>query len=198
MGPLGIPKDWLVWRGATRPRTPGLLRREMRPDDYGRLGELIRPRRRVEGQAPAVARLRDPRGAPTATNGCYGWLIWLNAVAPCVGPRSPSAGRRTAATSRTCPPTLQLLRPVRRARRPSSRAQDLVVVRPGRTAACAHRRHDWEHELYAKILGWITDQKACRRAGAEGQPAVRTPTTASSRPCSAPERVRPGSEPLTR
>ena len=83
-----------------------LLRREHAPDDFGRLGELMR-----RGGVWRGRRLLDPYFMgqaikPTSTNGCYGWLIWLNAAQAVRRPADHRAARRpTSATSPTCPPT---------------------------------------------------------------------------------------------
>ena len=58
----------------------------MRPDDFGRLGELMRRGGVWRGRRLLSKRFVREAIAPSATNGCYGWLIWVNAAAPCIGP----------------------------------------------------------------------------------------------------------------
>ena len=105
MGPLGIPDG--AWAGcATRPATSaGFYGVNMRPDDFGRLGELMRRGGVWQRQAAAVEALPARGGHPAAANGCYGWLIWLNAGAPCVGPRITERPVDESASSRPAAPT---------------------------------------------------------------------------------------------
>ena len=70
-----------------RPRRR-LLRREDAPRRLRSARRAHAPRRRVARQAAAARASSWTRAvAPSRTNGCYGWLIWVNAGKPCVGPR---------------------------------------------------------------------------------------------------------------
>ena len=73
----------------------------MRPDDFGRLGELMRRGGVWRGRRLLSKRFVAEAIAPSPTNGCYAWLIWVNAAAPCVGPTISERPVRTAGTSRT-------------------------------------------------------------------------------------------------
>ena len=52
----------------------------MRPDDFGRLGELMRRGGVWHGRRLLSKRFVAEAIAPSPTNGCYAWLIWVNAA----------------------------------------------------------------------------------------------------------------------
>ena len=132
----------------------------MRPDDFGRLGELMRRDGVWRGQRLLSAALHERGGPPSETNGCYGWLIWLNAGAPCIG---PTIAERPVDDNREWPDLpadlyrfsglfgqLVTVFP----------SQDIVMVRTGQDPGLAPTGGPgWEHELYVRLLGAITDQK---------------------------------------
>jgi CubicO group peptidase (beta-lactamase class C family) len=130
----------------------------MRPDDFGRLGELMRRGGVWRGKRLLSARYVREAVSPTATNGCYGWLIWVNAAAPCVG---PTVGERPVEQGRDFPDLpadmykfaglfgqLVTVFP----------SQELVVVRTGQDPGLAFAGGAvWEHGLYTRVLGSIRD-----------------------------------------
>ncbi len=85
-GPIGITPGTWHWARDSKGHTQGFFGLNMRTDDFARLGELMR-RGGVWGGRRLLARsyVRDAI-TPSKTNGCYGWLIWVNAARPCIGP----------------------------------------------------------------------------------------------------------------
>ncbi len=132
----------------------------MRADDFGRLGELMR-----RGGVWRGRRLLDPyfmseAVPPSRTNGCYGWLIWVNAGRPCIGPRiteRPVTNSRDFPTSR---PTCTASPACSASLSPCSRRRTSWWSAPARTAGLVFSGGEsWEHGLYSRVLGSITDQK---------------------------------------
>jgi CubicO group peptidase (beta-lactamase class C family) len=158
MDPLGIPADAWYWKRDPAGHVQGFFGVNMRPDDFGRLGELLRRGGVWRGRRLLSARyVREATGA-TPTNGCYGWLIWVNAAAPCIG---PTIGERPAEQSRDFPDLpadmykfaglfgqLVTVFP----------SQELVIVRTGQDPSLAFAGGgDWEHGLYRRVLDSIVD-----------------------------------------
>src|SRR3954451_10760911 len=82
LGPLGIPAG--AWRWVRDPagHVQGFYGVNMRPDDFARLGDLLRRGGMWRGRRLLSRRYVQSALAPSRTNGCYGWLIWVNAAAP--------------------------------------------------------------------------------------------------------------------
>ena len=128
----------------------------MRPDDFGRLGELMRRGGVWHGKRLLSQGVRArTRSRRRGTNGCYGWLIWVNAGAPCVG---PTITERPVEDGRDFPDLPADMY------RFSGLFGQLVTRVPdaGHRASCAPARTrascpaggaSWEHDLYAKLLG---------------------------------------------
>lgn len=83
-GPIGIRPGAWSWFRDLAGHTQGYWGLNMRPDDYARFGELLRRDGVWAGKRLLSSTYAQAAVTPTATNGCYGWLIWLNAK-PCVG-----------------------------------------------------------------------------------------------------------------
>ena len=87
LSPLGIPADHWRWDRDATHHVGGFWGVNMRPDDYARLGELLRRGGVWKGRRLLSAEFVHDATSPTPTNGCYGWLIWVNRSAPCIGAR---------------------------------------------------------------------------------------------------------------
>jgi hypothetical protein len=108
--------------------------------------------------------------APSRTNGCYGWLIWINAGKPCVGVRISD---RAVTDSREWPDM-----PVDMYRFSGLfgqlvtvfPSQGIVFVRTGQDPGLVNPAGgtDWEHETYRRMLDAVTDQKV--QTAGEGGP----------------------------
>ena len=79
-GPLGIAAESWFWRRDSAGHTQGFFGLNMSADDFGRLGELMRRGGVWRGQRLLSRRFVREAVEPVPENGCYGWLIWLNAL----------------------------------------------------------------------------------------------------------------------
>ena len=159
--PLGIqPGDWF-WTRDSAGHTQGFFGLNMPTDDFARLGELMRRGGMWDGRRLLSQRYVREAVTPSATNGCYGYLIWVNAAKPCIGPTITS-------------------RPVRQQRYFPDLPTDtfhfeglfgqvvtvmpslgIVVARNGvQTVADFAGGGDSEGELYQRILAALTDGSA--------------------------------------
>ena len=159
---LGIPEGSWTWTRDRAGNIAGFMGVNMRPDDFGRLGELLRRGGVWRGKRLLSREYVRDAVAPSRTNGCYGWLIWLNAGEPCVGVR---ISEREVTDSREWPDLpadlyhfsglfgqLVTVFPT----------QGIVVVRTGQDPGLVNFASDgsgWEHDLYAKVLESVADQK---------------------------------------
>ena len=160
MTPLGIRAGTWHWTRDRAGHIMGFYGVNMRADDFGRLGELMR-----RGGVWRRRRLLDPYFmreaiAPTSTNGCYGWLIWLNAAKPCVGPRITERPVVDAREFPDLPADLYHFSGLFGQLVAVFPSQDLVIVRTGQDRSLAFSGgEDWEYGLYKRVLGSITDQR---------------------------------------
>jgi CubicO group peptidase (beta-lactamase class C family) len=159
---LGIPEGSWTWTRDRSGHIAGFMGVNMRPDDFGRLGELFRRGGVWKGKRLLSKEYVRDAVTPSRTSGCYGWLIWLNAGKPCVGVR---ISEREVTDTREWPDLpgdlyhfsglfgqLVTVFPT----------QDIVVVRTGQDPGLVNFASDgsgWEHDLYAKVLASVTDQK---------------------------------------
>ena len=155
----------------------------MRADDFGRFGDLMRRRGRWKGRQVLSESFIDQAVTPSRTNGCYGWLIWLNRSKPCVGPR---VGERPVSGSRdfpTLPPDLYRFSGLFGQVVSVFPSQDIVVVRTGQESTPAFSGgSSWEKGLYERVLASVTDQRI-RGPRTRTTPTRRHPMpTAASRP----------------
>ena len=100
MDPLGIPAGAWDWSRDPAGHVQGFYGVQMRVEDFGRLGELLRRGGVWRGRRLLSRRFVREAIAPSPTNGCYGWLIWVNSGVPCIG---PTISARTVAHSRDFP-----------------------------------------------------------------------------------------------
>lgn len=160
MAPLGIgPGEWR-WDRDRAGNAYGFMGVQMKPEDYGRLGELMRRGGVWRGRRLLDSDLVQTALSPSAANGCYGWLIWLNSGTPCVGVRITE---RKVSARRDMPdmPTDvfrfsglfgQLVT--------TFPTQQIVVVRNGQDPGLVPAGgSSWEVELYRKVLAAVTDEE---------------------------------------
>jgi hypothetical protein len=146
----------------------------MTPNDYARLGELLRRDGVWHGRRLIAHRVVKASITPTKTNGCYGWLIWLNRAKPCVSPR---VSERPVSNNREFPELpvnlyhfsglfgqLVAIFPTQR----------IIVVRlgqeanPGGFAGGA----DYQNELFKRVLASVTDHPVRPPGGGGHVPGV--------------------------
>ncbi|HLM27050.1 MAG TPA: serine hydrolase [Thermoleophilaceae bacterium] len=174
-GPLGIGRgDWF-WRRDQVGHTQGFFGLNMRPDDFGRLGDLLRRDGVWRGRRLLSHTFVRQALSASRTNGCYGWLIWINSRKPCVSPR---VGSRPVSGSRdfpTLPPDLYRFSGLFGQVVAVFPSQDVMVVRTGQESSPAFSGgSSWEQGLYERVLGAITDQRVPRPRDA-GDPNPETP-----------------------
>ncbi|MCW2992319.1 MAG: hypothetical protein JWM73_2913, partial [Solirubrobacterales bacterium] len=176
--PLGIrPLTW-KWERDKQGRTQGFFGVSMRPDDYARLGDLMRrggvwKGKRLLSKAFIAGALR-----PSPTNGCYGWLIWLNKAKPCISPTVSSRPVNDRRNFPGLPADLYRFSGLFGQLVSVFPTQDVMVVRTGSDPDLVNFSGGagWEDTLYRKVLGAITDEKvpvsgdAPSVAGDNGQP----------------------------
>lgn len=160
LDPLGIePGSW-EWRRDREGNVEGFWGVQMRPDDFARLGELLRQGGVWRGERLLSRSYLGAALEPSRTNGCYGWLIWVNEGAPCIG---PTVQQRTVRRDRAFPGLpadmykfsglfgqLVTVFP----------SQELMVVRTGHDPQLAFAGGGgWERGLYDRVLAAVTDQR---------------------------------------
>ncbi|MFF2556487.1 serine hydrolase domain-containing protein [Nocardia sp. NPDC058058] len=79
MAPLGIPRDHWIWLRDRHGDTAVHGGLAMRPADFARLGQLMLQRGVWRGQRLIDDSYIRQAAEPTAANGGYGFLFWLNA-----------------------------------------------------------------------------------------------------------------------
>jgi CubicO group peptidase (beta-lactamase class C family) len=161
MAPLGIqPGSW-SWSRDNQGRVLGYMGVQMRPDDYGRLGELLRRDGVWRGRRLLSHEYVSRATAPSETSGCYGWLIWTNGGQPCVGVRITSRAVDDAREFPDLPGDMYNFSGLFGQLVTVFPTQGIVVVRTGQDdhGVAFAGGSGWEHGLYAKILASVTDQK---------------------------------------
>ena len=172
--PLGIePGSWR-WGRDSEGHTQGFFDLYMTPNDYARLGELMRRDGVWRGRRLFSHRVVKAAITPTKTNGCYGWMIWLNRAKPCVSPR---VSERSVDNHREFPELpvdmyhfsglfgqLVVVFPTQR----------IVVVRLGQEASPGGFAGggDYQNELFKRVLAAVTDQRIRPPAGGRNVPGV--------------------------
>ena len=163
MTPLGIRAGTWRWTRDPAGHIGGFYGVNMRPDDFGRLGELMRRGGVWRGRRLLDPYFMDQAIKPTRTNGCYGWLIWLNAAKPCIGPRITERPVSNEREFPDLPADIYRFSGLFGQLVTVFPSQDLVMVRTGQDRGLVFSGGEsWEHGLYRRVLGSITDQRIKR------------------------------------
>lgn len=159
-GPIGItPGSWRWTRDLTG-NTGGFFGVQMRPDDYARLGDLLRRDGVWRGKRLIANAYIDEALRPLATNGCYGWLIWNNGGKPCVHATVASRGVDDEPEFPGLPRDLWNFSGLFGQVVTVMPTQDIEVMRTGQDPNLLPiGLPNWEAELYRQILASVTDQK---------------------------------------
>lgn len=160
MGPLGISADSWRWTRDPAGHIGGFYGVNMRPDDFGRLGELMRRDGVWRGRRLLSEEFMRRAITPSETNGCYGWLIWLNSGAPCVGPRVTERPVTSGRDFPDLPADLYRFSGLFGQLVTVFPSQDIVLVRTGQDRGLVFSGGtSWENELYRQVLGAVVDQE---------------------------------------
>ena len=157
-GPIGIePGDW-HWERDSAGHTQGFFGLHMSADDYARFGELMRRGGVWNGQRLLSERFVAEAVTPVDENGCYGYLIWLNAGKPCVGPRVADRPVDDSRDFETLPADVFQYAGLFGQWVTVFPSQDLVVVRTGADSGSFTGSAGWQEEMYRQMLAAITDE----------------------------------------
>jgi CubicO group peptidase (beta-lactamase class C family) len=164
---LGIPAGAWHWNRDPAGHVQGFYGVNMRPDDFARLGDLMRRRGVWRDRRLLSRRFLNNALAPSKTNGCYGWLIWVNAAAPCIGPTITDRPVAPGRDFPDLPADMYEFAGLFGQRVTVFPSEDIEVVRTGQDPSLVFGgTADWEHGLYTRVLAAVTDQ----RVNAPGDP----------------------------
>lgn len=152
--PLGIAEGSWYWRRDGAGNTQGFFGLNMRADDFARLGELMRRGGVWNGERLLNRRFVREAVEPVAQSGCYGWLIWVNASKPCVGPRIESRPVTDAPIFPTLPADAYQYAGLFGQLVTVFPSQGVIVVRTGNDSGA---ESGWEEQLYSQVLAAIVD-----------------------------------------
>jgi CubicO group peptidase (beta-lactamase class C family) len=160
MDHVGIPADEWRWDRDPAGHVQGFYGVHMRPDDYGRLGELMRRRGVWRGRRLLGEGYMRQATTPARTNGCYGFLHWMNAGHPCVGARTDERPVVQGREFPDLPADLVHFSGLFGQFVSIFPSQGLVIVRTGQDRGpFSSGGENWEHQIYKRVLGSITDQQ---------------------------------------
>ena len=153
MTPLGIEEGSWDWTRDKAGHVGGFYGVSMTPDDYGRLGDLFRRGGVWKGKRLLSREYIRRSIEPSKTNGCYGWLIWLNAAAPCIGPTVADRGIEDGRDFPELPADFYNFSGLFGQRVTVFPTQDIVIVRTGQDPGLVPAgQASWENELYKRVL----------------------------------------------
>jgi hypothetical protein len=159
MTPLGIEEGSWDWTRDKKGHVGGFYGVQMTPDDYGRLGDLFRRGGVWKGKRLLSREYIRRSVEPSKTNGCYGWLIWVNAGAPCIGPTVADRGIEDGRDFPELPADFYNFSGLFGQRVTVFPTQDIVIVRTGQDPGMVPTgQPNWENELYKRVLAAMTDQ----------------------------------------
>jgi CubicO group peptidase (beta-lactamase class C family) len=157
---LGIPADAWEWKRDPAGHILGFMGVNMRPDDFGRLGDLMRRGGVWRGRRLLSEEYVREAVTPSRTNGCYAWLIWVNAGKPCIGVTIQDRPVTDTRDMPDMPADMYRFSGLFGQLVTVFPTQDIVVVRTGQDPALVNfgGGTGWEQQLYERVLGSVTDQ----------------------------------------
>jgi hypothetical protein len=159
MDPLGIPAANWLWERDQAGHVQGFTGVHMRPNDWGRLGEVMRRKGMWKGRRLLAKRYVQEATAPSKTNGCYGFLHWVNGGAPCVGPTITSRPVEEGRDFPDLPADMYQYSGLFGQRVTNFPSLGLLFVRTGQDPGLVPAGSaEWEHETYVRLLSAVTDQ----------------------------------------
>jgi CubicO group peptidase (beta-lactamase class C family) len=157
-GPLGIEDGSWYWERDSVGHTQGFFGAHMTPDDYARLGELMRLGGVWQGERLLSKRFVREAVTPVPQSGCYGWFIWVNAAKPCVSPRVVDRPVSDDRMFPSLPADLYQFAGLFGQLVTVFPSQGLVVARFGNDNGSSAGLPPWEEEFYDRVLASLTDQ----------------------------------------
>jgi CubicO group peptidase (beta-lactamase class C family) len=155
---LGIPADAWEWKRDPAGHILGFMGVNMRPDDFGRLGDLLRRGGVWRGRRVLSEEYVREAVAPSRTNGCYAWLIWVNAGKPCIGVTIQDRPVSDTRDMPDMPADMYSFAGLFGQLVTVFPSQGIVVQRSGQDSSLVFAGGtDWETELYTRVLGSLTD-----------------------------------------
>ena len=160
---LGIEGSSWDWERDEAGNIEGFHGARMTPGDFGRLGELFRRGGRWRGERLLSREYLQAALSPAKTNGCYGWLIWLAAKSktPCIGPRVVDRPVTRDSGYPGMPHDMFVFSGLFGQLVAVFPSQEIVLVRTGLDPALVNPTggKGWQHGLYSRVLGAVTDEK---------------------------------------
>jgi CubicO group peptidase (beta-lactamase class C family) len=89
--PIGIPSDSYIWLRDRSGNTYGYANLFIPPVQFAKLGLLMQNDGNWNGRQLLSTSYINQLRTPTATNGCYGFLFWVNGGSPCTSANIPAA-----------------------------------------------------------------------------------------------------------
>jgi CubicO group peptidase (beta-lactamase class C family) len=154
-GKLGIARGEWQWRRDAAGHTQGFFGLNMSTNNFAKLGELMRRGGRWGGEQLLPKRFVREALTPTATNGCYGYLIWLNSSKPCVGPRVTSRPVTDARLFPSLPPDTYQYAGLFGQWVTVFPSYGIIVARNGGDSGSFTGSTGWQEEMYRKVLGAV-------------------------------------------
>ena len=167
---LGIGAgDW-SWGRDPAGNIQGFYGAMMTADDYGRLGELLRRGGVWRGRRLLSRQFVREALSPSTTNGCYGYLIWVNGGTPCIGPTISERPVENTRDFPSMPADMYSFAGLFGQRVTVFPSLGILLVRTGQDPGLVPATDaNWEEELYKRVLGSVTDQQV--EPGGDGPPA---------------------------
>lgn len=157
---LGIAAGSWKWQRDKAGNIQGFYGAQMTPGDFARLGELLRRGGRWDGKRLLSRAYLDQALTASPTNGCYGWLIWLNSAAPCIGATIANRPIETGRDFPTLPADMYDFSGLFGQRVTVFPTQRVMVVRLGQDPGLVFDAgENWETGLYRRVLAAITDER---------------------------------------
>ena len=170
LDPLGIERGSWFWERDNAGNVQGFTGVNMRPDDFGKLGELLRRKGMWKGRRLLAKRYVTEALTPSKTNGCYGFLHWLNSGAPCIG---VTIQNRPVSKNRDWPDfpaDMYQFSGLFGQRVTTFPSLGLMVVRTGQDPGLVPAgQANWEYETYRRVLSSVLDQKVEKPPPATGR-----------------------------
>ena len=155
---IGIPADAWHWNRDAAGHIQGFYGVQMKPDDYARMGELLRRDGVWNGKRLLSHEYIARATTGSETNGCYGWLIWTNDKKPCIHATVTDRAVDDTREFPGLPADLYNFSGLFGQLVTVMPSQGIVVQRSGEDSSLVFAGGtDWESELYKRVLASLDD-----------------------------------------